>query len=742
MPAATHFSMPDTFLPPSLFASLVQNSADIIAVLTPWGNIEYINPVAGAIFGTNSTVLRRTNILRLLYPHDQPVLASALESVQQAKEIRLPALRFSSISGELKWLECTLTNQLSNASISGIMLQARLVTPTVQQPVSQPVATEIYSSQLYTSFAANQLGGVFGLSLEGVVEHVNQGITKAIGYGQEEMQGSHFARFLHPEYHRHAMTAFQKALNGESGKIAAKVYHPSGSERDISFTLSPVFRGNEVVSVQGMAKDITKLKRAKQIIRQQAEQFNSVIQSVTKPLFVLDTEWRYSYVNKVYTSYVGIKRRQLIGKCIWDIFPKLVDTLFYAKCQATVASQQSVYFEEYIALHNLTLSYSLYPHRNGLTIYFSDVSQIRNTERELNKLSFVASKITNGVVIMNAEQQIEWVNEGFMRLTGYTKEEVIGMVPSRLLQGPGTDPETSARIDKKFNEKIPFSEEVLNYRKNGEKIWFAIDITPIFDDSGELINYIAIETDITEEKKKEKELITLADELLKQNRDLQQFTYIISHNLRAPVANVLGLIGLLGKMNKETPQYELAISKLGTSANHLDMVIKDLNKILTIRSNAQAGIDEIAPLAQVINEAASGLEEKIEESGAILENLVPRDITITASKAYLYSIFHNLLSNAIKYRSPERALHVQVYMESDQKTRTLYFEDNGIGIDMEKAGDQLFKLYRRFHYHVEGRGIGLYMVKTQVEALGGEISLTSQPGVGTRFRITIPQLAA
>ena len=293
----------------------------------------------------------------------------------------------------------------------------------------------------------------------------------------------------------------------------------------------------------------------------------------------------------------------------------------------------------------------------------------------------------------------------------------------------------------------PFTEEILIYRKSGEKAWLLWDFTPTLDDTGEVVNFIVIETDITERKEAETSRLQFTKDLYVQNRDLQQFTYIVSHNLRAPVATAMGLVHLLASTDRASEDFDTTIGHLKGSIHKMDTVLKDLSTILSIRDRKGTIDKEMVDLAPIIQQVIAEQQESLkmcggrvylnmEEGIRVHANKAFQGISVHGNKAYLYSIFYNLLSNAIKYRSPDRALEVKIRCVSSKDTGTIItFSDNGLGFDMNLAGDKVFQLYKRFHCNLDGRGMGLFLVKTHLEAMGGHIEVTSQVNIGTSFLI-------
>jgi signal transduction histidine kinase len=221
-------------------------------------------------------------------------------------------------------------------------------------------------------------------------------------------------------------------------------------------------------------------------------------------------------------------------------------------------------------------------------------------------------------------------------------------------------------------------------------------------------------------------------ELLEQNNRLEQFAYIISHNLRAPIARLIGLTSIANVADAEDTAKVL--SMIQHSSQELDTIVKDLTGILSIQRLSPTLYSEI-DLQLLLEKVKSILAMDIRETNAFIDSKLATKSLYSLSP-YIESIFLNLISNSIKYRHPDRQLRVVVSSAKSDGQILLTFQDNGLGIDMEKNGNNIFNLYKRFHFHVEGKGIGLFLVKTQVDALGGTIRINSEIDRGTTFEIS------
>jgi signal transduction histidine kinase len=221
-------------------------------------------------------------------------------------------------------------------------------------------------------------------------------------------------------------------------------------------------------------------------------------------------------------------------------------------------------------------------------------------------------------------------------------------------------------------------------------------------------------------------------ELIEHNNRLEQFAYIISHNLKAPMARLTGLSSILDHARSET-EANTIIKMMVSSTSELDHVIKDLGYILEAQKPGATMLTAAVDLKSTLAKVIAMLGYEIRETGAVVRTDFEVD-SFFSLPPYIESILYNLLSNAIKYRHAERppVIMIRSRQETDHTFR-IEVADNGLGIDLARNKDSLFNLYKRFHFHVEGKGLGLYLVKTQVTALGGTITVESKPDQGTTF---------
>ncbi len=260
----------------------------------------------------------------------------------------------------------------------------------------------------------------------------------------------------------------------------------------------------------------------------------------------------------------------------------------------------------------------------------------------------------------------------------------------------------------------------------------------ILDEKGNPIRINGTCQDITELKKLEHELLEMIRQLQIKNNDLNQFAYIVSHNLRSHIAKIQGLMYLFQKEIDSKPNNPELLKIILHEVNGLDIVIRDLNKILSIQDSGNKSM-ELVLFETILEQIEQSLSVQMEESKALINSNFSNSPKLVTIKSYCYSILQNLLSNAIKYRSPNRPLQILIQTNIEGSFVCLSFKDNGMGIDLIKNSNKIFGLYKRFHGNlIPGRGIGLNLIKIQIESLGGRVEVQSTVDVGTEFKIFFP----
>lgn len=227
------------------------------------------------------------------------------------------------------------------------------------------------------------------------------------------------------------------------------------------------------------------------------------------------------------------------------------------------------------------------------------------------------------------------------------------------------------------------------------------------------------------------EILNKSKLLSRQNDHLSEFCHIISHDLRSPLINISVLIDFLEK-SKDDADRKAISEKLKSATTGLTGTFNELVEALLVRLDEDIKPEKIN-FSELINKIISGMEGEIKKSMAVFDINLEDAPDIFFPPEYMRSIFQNLLSNALKYRSPERNPAIKIQTKKAGSTIILTVADNGLGIDLEKHGDKIFKIRKIFHEHPDAKGLGLYLTKVQVEKMGGNIRVESIPGLGSTF---------
>jgi PAS domain S-box-containing protein len=601
-----------------------------------------------------------------------------------------------------------------------------------------------YSDDFFRAIVQNSSDLISIFDENRTFKYVSPSMESILGYGPEELLGRPVFDFIHRGDVRAAGAAIIQLGTTRKQKLShIRFRSKEGGWKWLEITATNMLGDPTIKGVVCNSKDITEMVMVEKKERESQAYFSALFHNSPCAICTIGMDGIVNTTNGKVESVLGIRDESILGRPISDLF---IEDCHIHKAIEDVRAGDGSEFESRFCKESgevADVAVRVIPvgeeQMIGGHVLIEDISARKSDLKQLEMLSLVASKTTNGVTITDAEDRIEWVNAAFTRVTGYPLSKVIGTTPASFLQGPDTSEAAALRIQNNRKAKVSFAEEILNYTINGSPIWFLIEVTPLLDPEGNLMRTITILTDITEKKKTEQEMFKLTQNLSRQNQDLQQFTYMVSHNLRSPIANCKGLLELLACIDKADPFFDDSMEMLQSSVVHLEQITADMNSILTFRDKNSQATAEMINLRSFLKDSVKDFQDFRSCSLTQINNRVSAEISVKGNRGFLHNIFTNLISNSIKYRSDERNL--QIDLDAWQSDGMVYItlQDNGLGFDSGKLKNQLFKLYKRFHTdREEGRGIGLYLVKTAVEAMNGKIDVESSPGMGTKFMISIP----
>jgi PAS domain S-box-containing protein len=358
--------------------------------------------------------------------------------------------------------------------------------------------------------------------------------------------------------------------------------------------------------------------------------------------------------------------------------------------------------------------------------------QARTAELQESEARFriMADAAPNQVWAVNPDSSIRYANQAFLDFVGMALEEYVKTGWSALLH-----PEDLVPAQHTLSEAIRTgSLYVLEHRMrrhDGEYRWLLSQGAPSFYANGDLYGYVGSAIDITDLKRTN-------EQLTRTNRDLDNFVYAASHDLKQPVNNLVGLFDelLRGATFANAGEEQVLVPLIEDALQQLGLTIDDLATLGEAQQAGHRPTEEVS-LADLTEDVLNTLEPQVRAARARITVDFAAWPSVAFARANLRTILLNLLSNSLKYADPARParIHLSVWLDAGQPV--LVVEDNGLGFDAARYGPELFHLFRRFHHHTAGSGVGLYLVNRIVQANGGSIEVESEVGEGATFRIRL-----
>jgi PAS domain S-box-containing protein len=288
--------------------------------------------------------------------------------------------------------------------------------------------------------------------------------------------------------------------------------------------------------------------------------------------------------------------------------------------------------------------------------------------------------------------------------------------------------------------RIPYRIEVRYKHRGGGTVWMlssarTIGRTP----DGRTTHILGTHLDVSDRKRLEESLRSVMGALDSRNEELASYSFIAAHDLRSPVTSIVSLMDLY-QQEPTVDNAHFVLENIGDLAKDLLDTLDTLNEVLNVKRRPDVIMEPVllAPLFESVKE---NFARRIERENARIETSFEACPSVFAFSKYLEGIFRSLLSNALRFRSPDRMPVIRIESEQFRNHSVLRFADNGIGIDMSRNGRKLFGLKQRFHNTEGSRGVGLFMIKAQVEAMKGSITVSSRLDEGTTFTIYLPNNA-
>lgn len=357
--------------------------------------------------------------------------------------------------------------------------------------------------------------------------------------------------------------------------------------------------------------------------------------------------------------------------------------------------------------------------------------KVQERTQELEALAeryrFLTDAIPQIVWSAGPDGKADHLNQTWFTFTGQSVEETLKSGWLKRVHPDDLDQANEA-FEKALKEGTTFEAKLRIADKKGNYCWHLSRSVPMKNKKGEIIRWYGTSTNIHEQVEKNQDL-------QRTNEELDTFVYTASHDLRTPVLNIEGLVQII--QNKlpagDRADIQNIYERIDKSVQKLKQTIYDLADIARIQREV-AEQNHWVNLPELIEEFKVNHQLLYDESGATLETDLKEEEVCCISKKHMRSLLDNLLANALKYRHPQRSAHVQLTCELEGAFYKIAVHDNGIGIAPEHK-DRVFDMFKRFHSHTSGTGVGLYIVRKIVEKYDGRIIVDSAPEIGTTFTV-------
>ncbi|MEI8075219.1 MAG: PAS domain-containing sensor histidine kinase [Bacteroidota bacterium] len=704
-----------------------------------------VNPAATHILGFSESELKVLPINNIQFKDSQESFASLIKYSKEKKSSKLRSA-FKTKEGKVlrfKFSTFEFDYQQTNAVL--ITVESHRTADKNNYENEELFIAE-YESELKSFF--NNSGSIlvlFNKNLEITAFNKQAQIYAISLFNTEFVLGGNVSQILPEIFQSTFKELALKALEGFETKN--KEVQIPNSPLWWSLRYYPLYKNDgEIFGASFTAIDISERKKAEEILIKNELRFKSLTQNGSDIISLYDVNFKPIYRSDLASKITGrdnddLNYNESILQYLHpDELLRLKPTLKILLSTSGIKIHEKFRWR-HAAGHYIWLEGTINNllHDDNINAIVSNMRNITEDIKLREGQSLLASIVDStddAVISCHLDGTITSWNKGAEKLLGFAAEETIG--DEFKMHIPIDEVLLEARLwDNTIARDIFNQIQSKRVKKNGELIDVSITMSPIRNENNVIVGVSKIIRDVTQLNKSKRDLELLIKELTSNNKELKQFSYITSHNLRGPVTNLIGILRLL-EIDKIKDQKTITLLEAFKSSTiSLNNTLEDLIQILIIKENTN---HELTLLS---------LEEHLKKVHALISNIIRQSKTkieydfgtantVRFNSAYLESIFLNLITNAIKYSRADLAPHIRIVSTLKDNCVQVSFSDNGTGMDWSKVKDKIFGLYQKFHRHPDSKGIGLFLVHSQITALGGKIEVETALNKGTTFIVTFP----
>ena len=739
------------------FRALVENGTDGVAILTATGKLLYISSSIQFILGYSEVEAMNIKMYELMHDKDKESIATLWNQVLQTRAISMHVQKFRILhrNGSWIWLEATIKNMLHDSVINGVVYNFRDVSQTVTANENRDFDKNNLNALINTT---KDLMWSVDKNLKLITFNNPFFDTMKTRWNKEVVEGDYVLQEIRSKKEKARLKLqYNRAFSGEEFIELEHTIDPVESWAQISHY--PIRSGNEIIGSACYSRDITNLKKTEQLL-DKSEIFNrGILNALNSHIAVVDKSGKIIAVNAAWTRFSdvnsGIPSKTGIGHNYFKECKRAAKegiesaSIVLSGMKNVLKNKEKDFYLEYPCHSPTQKSWFA----TTITKFGNQEQQIVITHSNISQQKFAEENLLSSKEKLDEAQSLAHVgswqfdfkentfnlsDEGCRILEICSDENKIKFDEWVALLHPDDLDVVLGKIaeSRKLLKDINYYYRIIS--KDQQVRYVYCESKFIFDSKNNAIGQYGIIQDVTARQIAEEEREKISSDIVRRNQDLEQFSYMVSHNLRAPVANILGLSEIISDEHLEPEIQKAIVEGISDSVKKLDGVISDLNHILQQKQNAIQN-KEMVDFEALTMDIQYSIDKLIQRERVSLSFNFEKISTIFTIKSYMYSIFYNLIHNSIKYRRQGFISIIEISSRLENNEIVLVFKDNGMGMNVENLGAKLFGMYKRFHPEIsDGKGIGLYMVKTQVQSLGGTISVLSEVNRGTEFTIRFP----
>lgn len=717
---------------------------------------------------------------------DQPIMKiyrDVLETGETFNGNEMPV--YVNVNGQLElgYYNLSYTPLVEDGKVTGIIHVA--VDVTEQVLARKKVEESERQVQAIIESSSSPLAVYQGKEMR--IQFANQAMKAAYGKGPEVI-GKLYREVL-PELEQEVFEQLEEVyLTGQSVLSRTQLFNLiiNGQQQThyYTYSLTPLFNAaGEVYGLVNTASDVTDLVLARQKVEKYAEElrdseqrFRLFVQASNDTLYRMSPDWQQmlSLEGKSFLATTDKPKTTWLG----DYLPPEDRAKALAIIQEATRTKGTFELEHRVLKADGTIGWMysraipVLNQEGTVTEWFGATTDI--TEQKLaqealeeseQRFRIMADAAPNIIWALNPDTSLKYVNTFMLAFLGITLEQFVADNWMPYIH-PDDLERTRQIIGEAIRERKLYHIEHRLLRHDGEYRWLLSQGAPSYYANGELYGYVGSAIDITEIKQAEQMLqryaedLTTANEELRAsskqlqetnemlsksnqklshiNADMDSFIYTASHDLKAPISNIEGLMNAIREElpgeSRQEPFMQQLFKLVETSIERFKQTISDLTEITKLQREDAVASNSQVNLAHMLQEVQLDLSSPIEQAQAQLDVDLDTCEPVNLSPKNVRSIIYNLLSNAVKYRSPARRLVIQVRCYRHEHYQVLCVRDNGLGMDLADES-KVFGMFKRLHNHVEGSGVGLYIVKKIVENAGGKIQVQSTVNEGSTFQV-------